>query len=210
MAYQCAQCRLWGCRQRDLTKTMAECPCKDEALQETAKALYLKEENLKVVQTAARVEAEGYGNWCRLEEIIVFAKRMGYQKLGLIFCNGLREEAREVDKILRHHGFEVASATCKNGMIPKSHIGLSAQETLSGCELETMCNPIGQALLMNQEKTQFNILLGLCVGHDTMAIKYLDAPMTVLAVKDRVTGHNPLAPVYMANGYYKKRLYEEK
>ena len=61
---------------------------------------------------------------------------------------------------------------------------------------------------MNEEKTQFNILLGLCVGHDTLAIKYLEAPVTVLAVKDRVTGHNPLAAVYMAEGYYKKKFFK--
>ena len=54
------------------------------------------------------------------------------------------------------------------------------------------------------------ILLGLCVGHDTLAIKYMDAPCTVLAVKDRVTGHNPIQAIYMANGYYKKRFYGDK
>lgn len=30
-----------------------------------------------------------------------------------------------------------------------------------------------------------------------------------LAVKDRVTGHNPLAAIYMASGYYRKRFYPE-
>lgn len=28
--------------------------------------------------------------------------------------------------------------------------------------------------------------------------------MTVFAVKDRVTGHNSLAPLYMVNSYYSK------
>lgn len=30
--------------------------------------------------------------------------------------------------------------------------------------------------------------------------------MTTLAVKDRVTGHNPLVAIYLANSYYKKKL----
>lgn len=30
------------------------------------------------------------------------------------------------------------------------------------------------------------------------------APTTVLAVKDRVTGHNPLAAVYCSNAYYRR------
>ena len=160
--------------------------------------------------TAAAVEAEGYGRLCRLEEIVLFAKKAGYHKLGLIFCMGLHNEARTVNRILRHHGFEVVSVICKNGSIPKSYVGLTDAQTLSGCADEVVCNPIGQALMMNEQKTEFNILLGLCVGHDTLAIKYLDAPVTVLAVKDRVTGHNPLAAVYLAEGYYKKRFFEEK
>ena len=28
--------------------------------------------------------------------------------------------------------------------------------------------------------------------------------------KDRVTGHNPIQAIYMANGYFKKRFYGEK
>jgi len=67
-----------------------------------------------------------------------------------------------------------------------------------------MCNPIYQARLLNNEKTEFNILLGLCVGHDSLFFKYAEAPNTVLAVKDRVTGHNPLAAIYLSQSYYQK------
>lgn len=52
-------------------------------------------------------------------------------------------------------------------------------------------------------------MLGLCVGHDTLFIKYSQAPMTALAVKDRVTGHNPLAAIYLAQGYYNKKFYPD-
>ena len=51
---------------------------------------------------------------------------------------------------------------------------------------------------MNRENTELNVLLGLCVGHDALFFKYAHGPTTVLAVKDRVTGHNPLAPIYVA------------
>ena len=67
-----------------------------------------------------------------------------------------------------------------------------------------MCNPVYQAKLFNHEKTDFNVLLGLCVVHDSLFFKYAEAPTTVLAVKDRVTGHNPLAAVYQADSYYRK------
>ena len=51
------------------------------------------------------------------------------------------------------------------------------------------------------------VVLGLCVGHDSLFIRYAsrwsDAPVTVLAVKDRVTGNNPCAALYLADGYFK-------
>ena len=156
------------------------------------------------------VEAEGYGRLCRMEEIMLFARKCGYNRIGLIFCVGLSDEAREVSKILTHNGFDVVSAVCKNGSDPKSSVGLKDEETLSGCADEVMCNPIGQALLMNSEHTDMNIILGLCVGHDSLVMKYVEAPTTVLAVKDRVMGHNPLAAIYVAESYYKKRFFGKK
>jgi uncharacterized metal-binding protein len=69
---------------------------------------------------------------------------------------------------------------------------------------EAMCNPIFQAKLLNHSKTEFNILMGLCVGHDSLFFKNAEAPTTVLAVKDRVTGHNPLAAIYLSESYYRK------
>lgn len=72
---------------------------------------------------------------------------------------------------------------------------------------EAMCNPIFQAKLLNHEKTDFNILLGLCVGHDSLFFKYAEALTTVLAVKDSVTGHNPMAAIYLSNSYYRKIKY---
>ena len=207
MSYQCAICHQLGCKKGDLTKTMTCCPSKNEAVQAKAAELYKEEENHLIALTAGKVEAEGYGRLCRMEEIVLFCKRAGYKKIGLVFCMGLHKEAETVNRILTHHGFDVVSVICKNGAMPKSSVGMTDADTLSGCAQEVMCNPIGQALLQNEEKTDFNVLLGLCVGHDTLAIKYMEAPCTVLAVKDRVTGHNPLAAIYMANGYYNKRFF---
>lgn len=207
MSYRCADCHQIGCKKGDLTKTMTCCPSKNEAVQARAAELYKEEENHLIALTAGKVEAEGYGHLCRMEEIVLFCKRAGYKKIGLVFCMGLHKEAETVNKILMHHGFDVVSVICKNGAMTKSSVGMTDADTLSGCAQEVMCNPIGQALLMNEEKTDFNVLLGLCVGHDTLAIKYMEAPCTVLAVKDRVTGHNPLAAIYMANGYYNKKFF---
>jgi uncharacterized metal-binding protein len=55
----------------------------------------------------------------------------------------------------------------------------------------------------NDEQTEFNIVMGLCVGHDSLFLKYSNAPCTVLAAKDRLLGHNPLAAIYTIDSYYR-------
>ncbi len=205
--FNCSKCGFHGCSSRNLEKSLDECPSKNEKVQSKAMELYKNEENLMIANNAALVEAEGYCKQTRLEETINFMKKCGYKKIGMAFCVGLQKEARDVQNILEYHGFQVSSVLCKNGAYPKSDIGISQDQTIRNCKDEVMCNPIGQALLLNEEHTDFNIILGLCVGHDTLAIKYMDAPVTVFAVKDRVTGHNPLAAVYLSQGYYHDKLY---
>jgi len=139
----------------------------------------------------------------RILEICEFARKMGYNRLGLIFCLGLAKEAAIVDQILKSRDFEVVSVVCKAGAEPKESIGVKADEKVRiGDGHESMCNPVLQAMVANEAGTDFNVLLGLCVGHDSLFFKYAEAPTTVLAVKDRVSGHNPLGPVYTWGNYY--------
>ena len=143
----------------------------------------------------------------RILELIEFSKKCGYKKLGLAFCGGLNDEARVLTEILENHGFEVVSVRCKIGATPKERIGIKPQQKIAGAaNWETMCNPITQAEIINAAKVDFAILLGLCIGHDTLFIKYCRVPMTVIAVKDRVTGHNPLAALYTSSTYYRRLM----
>jgi uncharacterized metal-binding protein len=139
----------------------------------------------------------------RIQETIEFAHKMGYQRLGLVFCVGLREEARLLEKLLTSHGFDVVSAVCKLGRVPKETIGVRDDEKIRVGAFEPMCNPIAQARVLNQAETEFNVVVGLCVGHDALFLRHSAAPCTVLAVKDRVLGHNPLAALYTLNSYYR-------
>jgi uncharacterized metal-binding protein len=176
---------------------------------------YLHQETGLFAQQASIQEAECYANRherpyvtqpvkTRIVEICEFAQRMNYKRLGLIFCNGLKKEAAIVDEILRTNGFEVVSVICKAGRTSKDFIGIEDQDKVFQGTDEVMCNPIFQAMIANNEGTDFNILLGLCVGHDSLFFKYAKAYTTVLAVKDRVTGHNPMAAIYLYDHYYKK------
>jgi uncharacterized metal-binding protein len=140
----------------------------------------------------------------RIVEICEFADKMGYHRLGIAFCIGLAAEAATVERILKSRGFEVVSVVCKAGRTPKESLGLSDEEKIHQGEDEAMCNPIYQAKLLNHEHADLNILLGLCVGHDSLFFKYAQAPTTVLAVKDRLTGHNPLAAIYLSESYYRR------
>jgi uncharacterized metal-binding protein len=67
-----------------------------------------------------------------------------------------------------------------------------------------MCNPTFHAKQLNDERSEFNVLLRLCVGHDFLFFKHADAYTTILAVKDRVADHNPLALIYLYDSYYRK------
>lgn len=61
---------------------------------------------------------------------------------------------------------------------------------IAGCSIgNNMCNPILQAL--EEAGTDFNVVIGLCVGHNSLFYKYSKAPVTTLIMKDRVSGHNP-------------------
>jgi len=182
---------------------------------EKANSCYEDPETREFARQASRQEAECYANRHqspyimqptkpRIVEICEFAKKMGYEKLGLAFCIGLAKEARIVAEIFESHGFQVVSVVCKAGRTPKETIGIQDEEKIHRGTDESMCNPIYQAMLLNEKKTHMNVLLGLCVGHDSLFFRYAQAPTTVLAVKDRVTGHNPLAAIYLVGSYYRK------
>jgi len=171
-----------------------------------ASSEYKKQENYEFYIKSSEIEAMGYCQWTRLKETIEFCNYMNYHRIGLAFCRGLRAEAKVVNSVLQCHGFEVVSVICKTGGIPKEEIGIPKNHKVHPDAFEPMCNPIAQAKLLNEQKTEFNIALGLCVGHDSMFYKYSDAMVTTLVVKDRVLANNPVGAIYCAEGYYKNKL----
>lgn len=217
---KCAQCPLDAQKRTCLVRGgfgPGYCSTKNyETVLKDADEKYSEEQYSEFARQAARQEFECYERLPgrpdltrpknpRMVEIYEFCKKMGYKRLGLAFCSGLRNEAAVVERILSNQGFEVVSVICKVGGRDKSGIGIPEEEKIYPKEdgHESMCNPIGQAMICNAEKTDFNIVLGLCVGHDSMFLKNSEAMCTILAVKDRVTGHNPLAPIYTCESYYK-------
>ncbi len=139
----------------------------------------------------------------RIQETCEFANKIGAKRLGLAFCIGLSQEARMLHDIFTRQGFEVVSVMCKVGrQLKEEELGLADHEKVMIGTAETACNPVLQAMILNASNTDLNVLVGLCVGHDSLFLKYAKAYSTVLAVKDRVTAHNPLAALYTSTSYY--------
>ncbi len=131
-----------------------------------------------------------------------FAKRMGWKKIGMANCIGLIDLANGFAGVLESHGFEVISVACKNGNIPKEEIGLTDAQKLRPGHFEPACNPVAQAEMLNAHGSEFNVVMGLCIGHDSLFFKHATAPTTVLVTKDRVLGHNPVAALQLLDSYY--------
>jgi uncharacterized metal-binding protein len=207
MELKCSICRVQAClHEPGSERHPAFCPMADgevEALQR-ARAHYEDEETRRLSIAAAQTEAAGYCEWPRVQEIMDFARRLGASHLGIAHCVGLMQEARLLQEILESNGFTVSSACCKVGSIPKEEIGLQDSDKIEPGSFEPLCSPVGQAELLNTVGTQLNIVVGLCVGHDSLFFRYSGAPVTVLVAKDRVTGHNPVAALYTSHSYYRR------
>jgi uncharacterized metal-binding protein len=217
---QCAKCTMVVCDSEASLKGPENCPTKtkQDIIQKALKEY--DDPNIREFARQASIqEAECYlklpegltMRYPRVEEIIRFAKKMGYKKLGIASCLGLKDEAEILTEILENRGFEVVSICCKVGGIPKEKIGLTPEQKIrEPDDFEAMCNPVTQAEILNDAGTEFNIVVGLCVGHDSLFFKYAKAPVTVLVAKDRVFGHNPVMGLYLAHSpYYRKLLRKE-
>ncbi|WP_051294864.1 DUF1847 domain-containing protein [Maridesulfovibrio bastinii] len=140
----------------------------------------------------------------RIQEIVEFARRMKYKRVALAFCIGLRKEAAIVHQIFETNDLDVISIACKVSRTSKCELGLTQADQIdTTVEDETMCNPVLQAMIANENEVDMCVLLGLCVGHDSLFIKHAEAPVTVLAVKDRLLGHAPLAAINQYDAYYR-------
>ena len=185
---KCARCEEKACYQGKDCTAIAE-PARDACRQEDVS---------RMMRAAASLESSGYGVLTRVEELAQFARSMGYRRLGLAFCIGLSEEARLLHEYYAREGFRVYSVCCKLCGITKDSLGLERRHP--EWDKEATCNPVGQAMQLRRCRTELNVIVGLCVGHDILFTRYSEAPVTALIVKDRVLSHNPAAVLYSSYG----------
>ncbi len=120
----------------------------------------------------------------RVEELISFSKAMGLKKIGIAHCGMFTKEAKILHDTLAEH-FEVVSVGCKTG-------GIAAKDLLGREVNGISCNPAGQAAYLSENKTEMNISMGLCMGHDIVFNSKSDVMTTSILVKDRKHKHNPM------------------
>ncbi|TCK59873.1 DUF1847 domain-containing protein [Seleniivibrio woodruffii] len=204
--HDCSVCGSLNCYKRE-SQFPAGCPTAnlDESLKnEVLKAYFDDDFTREASRASAEVEGKFYGKLTRIEEIAEFAKRMGYKTLGIASCVGLAKETAVFAKFLRSKGFEVHDFICKIGSVDKTEGGIPDGDKIAPGNFEAMCNPALQARLLAEHGTEYNIIVGLCVGHDSIFIHHSKVPVTYFIVKDRVLAHNPAAAVYTCASYYKK------
>ncbi|HSM91905.1 MAG TPA: DUF1847 domain-containing protein [Anaeromyxobacteraceae bacterium] len=170
-------------------------------------------DDARLALTAAKVEGLCYekvgdgsihARWTRVEDTIAFARLMGWRRVGIATCIGLLDESARLVEVLEAQGLEPIPVCCKVGSVDKERLGVKDAEKVRPGTFEPACNPVAQARILNELGTDMNVIVGLCVGHDMLFSKHSAAPVTTLVVKDRVTGHNPVAALYGQNFYYRR------
>jgi len=202
---QCVKCPVVRCQTLEKDKKLPNfCPTKSypditkQSVDINKTDPEIKAINLAFFELMDRVNKDRY-KWTRLDEIIEYAKIRKVKKIGIGFCVGLMYEAKLLTEVLEAHGFEVISVSCLAGEVAPKEVDILRDGAF--------CNPIMQAEVLNREDTELNIMLGLCLGHDILFLRHSKADVTPLVVKDRSTGHNPVAAIYLSAGYYKDRFF---
>lgn len=150
---------------------------------------YREEGGLETVKSSSALIDNGRaGLLSRFQEVIEFCKLQGYGKIGLAYCYGMETLAEDVRRKMTGQGLNLIPARCTMGGVKEAEIDSDKNNEVISC------NPAGQALFLN-DRTDFVIEMGLCLGHDVLFHKALEVPFTVLVVKDRVYNHNPLQAI---------------
>jgi len=187
----CATCKRFDCYLEN-----KDCfGIKDESIK-----LYDDPDVQKLMVASEGLATEGDRLLTRVEELARFAERMQYRHLGIAFCVACGDEAKALHKLLARR-FKVTSVCCTLGGMKKNDV---LPEDVEDSGQKVLCNPLGQAEMLNRAQTELNIVIGLCVGHDILFAQHAKAPCTTLMVKDRVLVNNPSGALNSV--YWKKQL----
>lgn len=157
-------------------------------------------EMIHMLEAATDIACESERTLCRLSELIYFCLEMNYQRLGVAYCVDLEEPAEILVRVLRRF-FEVIPVCCKIGGLKQNNpLRTGTEKNRFNDEKDILCNPWGQAQALNRLKTDFNIMVGICMGADCIFMQNSQSPVTTLFVKDKSLANNPIGALY--SDYY--------
>jgi len=176
----CIKCNIKNCR------TTESCHSQKFDTEELMQIYHLPD-NQKIIQAAANLVDHGRaGTLSRLQEIIEFSKTMKFQRIGIAYCYGMEKEAALITQIFKESGFKIFPVSCTTGGFKQTDVNNKSKI------IKVSCNPLAQAEQINNEKVDFTITMGLCLGHDILFQKQIKSYTTTLIVKDRIHNHNPI------------------
>jgi len=153
-------------------------------------------ETVQMLNSAMDISLENERVLCRISELIYFAIEMNYKKIGIAYCTDLAGPAEIVSQVMQRF-FDVVPVCCKIG---GKH--LTDESFIENDKIA--CNPSGQAVILNRAETDFNVIIGLCIGTDCIFSELSNAPVSTLFVKDKSLANNPIGAVY--SDYYLKEV----
>lgn len=161
-------------------------------------------EILRMLEAAADITFESERVLCRMAELIYFVIEMEFRRVGVAFCVDLTEPTRILCGVLRRFT-DVFAACCKLEN-PSPASGETEEPGLDDPAgwRDLPCNPLGQAETLKRFGSEFNVIVGLCMGMDAVFTLASEVPVTTLFVKDRMLANNPIGAVY--SDYYLKEI----
>ncbi|MDI6710928.1 MAG: DUF1847 domain-containing protein [Thermoanaerobacterales bacterium] len=145
-----------------------------------------------------------YGNnLTRLQELIFIPRMMGYRELGLVYCAGLRHEAKLTADALSPH-YRVHAVCCDHCLTEDKRFVLDPDKRFGLYERDDR----SKVDALNAFGAPMHVSLGLCIEQDILFNRYSNVPVTNFAVSDWVLGHHPLTVVYTT--YQRKKYLQGK
>jgi uncharacterized metal-binding protein len=149
--------------------------------------LYVTEHQRDSAYHAAVVEAEGYCEWTRLQELAEYANKLGVKRVGIGHCSDMQREANLAARYLKSRSLEV--------LLPP---------------LVSACDPLGQAKFFSENGILLNAICGMSVDHEAIFIAASEQPVVVLVARDVRLRHNPVAALYTSGSYSRARLFGDR
>ena len=123
----------------------------------------------------------------RIELIRDLAKGLKFKTIGLANCVMFNRETKVIEEYLSKD-FNVHKVNCKYGRITRGDL-------FNDGGSRVICNPAGQAEFLNDNETDMNLSIGLCVGHDMIFNCQSKAPVTTIFTKDFTNDNDPSVAV---------------